>query len=221
MNIAPKKSDSKINIDTYRQMYSAIERSRIKFDPQLFNVIEGTNGTFVSMVPTSDLSIPEEFGIREITSNTITVYGGIISIGDDEKYTASETTITVTASSYIGWEIDVAGNSISIVNFGASRPIQSTGYHRKSLWYATATGSAITLSVDTHKSEVYPIAKKLDPNPEDTSDGTWYFKEMDVVTDVRFYDDKIQMKKRNIKVYVNDDIPETDWITITTATPCT
>ena len=120
LNRTPQRSDNSINFSQYREMANDVNRNNnINFDTLSFNVIKDNSGTYVSaLISPEVVEVPTEFEIKTIAGYTVTIYGGIFTIGKTD-FTIADTPLTITTDCTIGIEYTFGGGA-AIVNFGSS-----------------------------------------------------------------------------------------------------
>ena len=116
----PKKTDQGIDFTTFSQNAKDVQKlNNLQFDPTVFIVYEDPSGIYVSTWAGSDLvATPTEFEIKTIAGYTVTIYGGIFTIGKTD-FTIADTPLTITTDCTIGIEYTFGGGA-AIVNFGSS-----------------------------------------------------------------------------------------------------
>lgn len=93
------------------------------------------------------IKTPEDFGIKSILKNVVTIYAGKIWLGVTE-YSATDSPFTITSDCYIGWEFTMSTKAFSIVNFG-STVVQDLDHIRKPLYHFTYTAPTPPATVGT------------------------------------------------------------------------
>lgn len=139
-------------------MTPTMQRQLRGFQRQLDDLRYERNGEII--VPKSGSETIAEFGIKEISGATVTIFGGSIYVGETEV-TAGDTPLTLNTDSFVGWEYSFGGGLV-IKSFGSTFA-QDSGYIRRKLYFFSYTApvapaeiGSIALVRGCPFAEVYP-----------------------------------------------------------------
>jgi len=152
MNFNKSKYQTKINYEQYQGLISDVDKlNNMQFDPAVFTVLEDNSGIFVSSIAQAEVEeIPEEFTITEITGDSVTIAGGVYTIGETD-FTIADKTFTITNNCILGIEYTFSEQSIDLINFGSTYA-QDTDHIRKRLYEITYASN--TASIETKCNHV-------------------------------------------------------------------
>lgn len=99
-----------------------------------------SRGTSIEVMKTPSVAsviTPEEFGIKAINANVVSIYGGTYTYCFTD-YNATDTDFAITSDCIIGTEYSIPNKTFSIVNFGSTF-VSDADHIRRKLWYLKFT----------------------------------------------------------------------------------
>jgi len=158
----PKRTDKKVDYQASLNLAKAVsQHDKLTFDKNSFNVLNMSNGQFVTLAPQIIYKTPADFKIASysVTDDnlSVTIYGGDVTIGIT-KVTCLDTILVLTASeSYVGWEYSYSAGTLEIVNFGSTFSLDDAYIRRCLYYFKKETGANTpTLKRIKHNSITYP-----------------------------------------------------------------